>query len=72
MAASEPTTVYTAPVRFVNRIPLMGISFTQPGGPMVISTNIPNLLFEDLALEKPNGDVPILPFSEHPYFDKAH
>ena len=28
------------------------------------------MLFEDVTLTKPSGDVPIPPFSTHPYFDK--
>jgi len=61
--------VYTAPVRILNRSPFAGVSFLQPGGPLVVSTNAPAMLFEDMTLERPTGDVPIPPFSGHPYFD---
>jgi hypothetical protein len=69
VAVSEPSTVYTAPVLILNRSPLTGVSFLQPGGPLVVSTNAPAMLFEDMTLERPTGDVPIPPFSGHPYFD---
>jgi hypothetical protein len=35
-----------------------------------VSANVPSMLFEDVTLVKPTGDVPIPPFSTHPYFDK--
>jgi hypothetical protein len=70
VAVSEPSTVYTAPVRITSRSPSTGVSFLQQGGPMVVSTNAPSMLFEDMTLERPTGDVPILPFSAHPYFEK--
>lgn len=71
VAVSEPSSVYTAPVQILNRTPLLQLSFAQPGGPQVVSTNAPSMLFEDLTLERPTGDVPILPFSGHPYFDAS-
>ena len=71
VAVSEPSTVYTAPLRIASRSPLTGVSFLQQGGPMVVSTNAPSMLFEDMTLERPTGDVPILPFSAHPYFEKC-
>jgi hypothetical protein len=69
VAVSEPSAVYTAPVRIINRTPMMGVSFIMPGGPPVVSTNAPSMLFEDVTLERPSGDVPIPPFSPHPFFD---
>jgi predicted Zn-dependent protease len=69
-AVSEPSTVYTAPVRIIARLPVAGISFLQPGGPTVVSTNVPSMLFEDMTLQRPTGEVPIPPFSAHPYFDR--
>jgi hypothetical protein len=68
LAVSEPSTIYTAPLRILNRSPMTGVSFLQPGGPMVVSTNAPSMLFEDITLERPTGDVPIPPFSGHPFF----
>jgi hypothetical protein len=49
---------------------MTGIAFVQPGGPTEVSANVPSMLFEDVTLAKPTGDVPIPPFSTHPYFDK--
>jgi hypothetical protein len=34
------------------------------------SVVIPALLFDDLTLQRPAGDVPNLPFKKHPFFDK--
>jgi hypothetical protein len=70
LAFSEPSTVYTAPMMILNRTPMTGVSFVQPGGPNEVSANVPSMLFEDMTLTKPTGDVPIPPFSTHPYFDK--
>jgi hypothetical protein len=70
LAFSDPSTVYTAPVLIINRTPMTGIAFLQPGGPHEVSANVPSMLFEDMTLTTPTGDVPIPPFSTHPYFDK--
>jgi hypothetical protein len=70
VAVGEPSTVYTAPLRVVARMALGGLSMLAPGGPNIVSANVPAMLFEDLTLQKPSGDVPVLPFSRHPYFDK--
>jgi predicted Zn-dependent protease len=69
-AVSEPSTVYTAPMRVIARAAMTGLTTLAPGGPNVVSANVPSMLFEDLTLQKPSGDVPVLPFSTHPYFDK--
>ena len=70
VAVAEPTTVYSAPVRIMSRGPMTGVAFILPGGPTVVSTNAPSMLIEDVTLEKPTGDVPIPPFSRHPFFDR--
>jgi predicted Zn-dependent protease len=70
VAVSEPAAVYSAPVRIITRAPLTGVAFLQPGGPMVVSTNAPSMLLEDVTLQRPTGDVPVLPFSGHPYWDR--
>jgi hypothetical protein len=35
-----------------------------------VSIAVPALLFDDLTLRRPTGDIPNLPFSKHPSFDK--
>jgi predicted Zn-dependent protease len=71
VAASDSTGVYTAPIRMTIRTPGMNLGLFAPGGPPnIVSVAIPALLFEDLALQRPVGDVPNLPFTKHPYFDK--
>jgi PmbA/TldA metallopeptidase C-terminal domain len=70
VAASDSAAVYTAPVRMSIRSPATRMMFAAPGGPNVVSVAIPSLLFEDLSLQRPSGDVPNLPFTKHPFFDK--
>ena len=31
---------------------------------------VPSLLFEDLTVRKPTGEIPALPFVRNPFFDK--
>ncbi|SPE39782.1 hypothetical protein SBA3_3410001 [Candidatus Sulfopaludibacter sp. SbA3] len=70
LAMSEPASVYTAPIRIIQRAPLAAIGFLQPGGPNMISAAVPSMLFEDMSLKRPTGDIPNLPFSTHPFFEK--
>ncbi len=70
VAASDSAAVYTAPVRMSIRSPATRMTFAFPGGPNVVSVAMPSLLFEDLSLQRPSGDVPNLPFTKHPFFDK--
>jgi predicted Zn-dependent protease len=70
VAVSDAPAVYTAPMRMIIRSPIMGMTFSVPGGPNVVSIAIPAMLFEDMTLQRPNGDVPNLPFTKHPFFDK--
>jgi hypothetical protein len=67
---SEPSAVYTAPLRITSRVPFSPVGFVQPAGPTLVSTNVPSLLFEDMSLNRPSGDIPRLPFSTHPFFDR--
>ena len=39
-------------------------------GPLVVSVSTPSLLFEDLALQRPTGEIPHLPVTPHPSFEK--
>lgn len=70
VAASETTSVYTAPMRMLVRSPANQVSFAVPGLPDLVSIAIPSLLFEDMSRKRPTGDVPNLPFTKHPFFDK--
>ncbi len=70
VAVSDSVSVYTAPVRMMIRSPAMMMNFSVQGGPTVVSLAIPAMLFDELILQRPTGDVPNLPFTKHPYFDK--
>ncbi|HLK66212.1 MAG TPA: metallopeptidase TldD-related protein [Bryobacteraceae bacterium] len=69
VSVSDVPSVQTTQVRIMARQPMMAGSIT-PSGPSVVSIAIPSLLFEDVGLQRPSGDVPSLPFSKHPSFDK--
>ena len=71
LAVSDIPSTYTAPVRVIIRAPVMATGFLAPGGPDVVSVTVPSLLFEDMALQRPTGDIPNLPVTKHPYFEKA-
>jgi hypothetical protein len=64
-AASRDLTVYTIPfAAYAGRL------YTgQPGMPLV-SFVVPSLLFEDLTLKPTAGELPKLPLSKPPFFDK--
>ena len=70
VAVSDAASVYTAPMRVTVRSPAMMMSFQPPGGPNVVSIATPAMLFEDMTLQRPTGEVPNLPFTKHPFFDK--
>lgn len=61
VAASRNQTVYTAPFR------ARSASGMHSG---VVSFVVPSLLFEDVSLQKPRGEVPHPPVAKHPYFDR--
>ena len=61
VAASKNQTVYTAPFR------ARSASGIHSG---VVSFVVPSLLFEDVTLQKPRGEVPHPPVAKHPYFDR--
>jgi hypothetical protein len=66
IAVSDKPMVYTAPflVRNLNQF-----SFNPGAGVTVVSYVVPSLLFEDLIVQKPSGDMPKPPFSKHPSFE---
>jgi hypothetical protein len=64
-AASRDLTVYSIPFAAYGGRLYPG----QTAAPLV-SFVAPSLLFEDLSLKPPTGELPRLPLSKHPYFDK--
>ncbi len=65
VAAGEETGTYRAPVQPVGRLPFS--SMAQRAKPMA-SYRVPALLFEELTLKRPSGEIPKPPLAEHPYF----
>lgn len=69
VAASRQATHYTTLARW-NRLLSFTLVHGQAGDPVSwISIAIPDLLFEDLILRKPVGDVPRPPVAAHPFFE---
>lgn len=71
VAVSDTSTVYSFP-----HTPAGGLipsflagAFSALGLGEVVSVSIPDLLFEELSLRKPSGNVPHLPVANHPSFD---
>jgi hypothetical protein len=71
VAVSKEQTVYTAPFhgRAVPNFSYYMGGETSPGGPPATFV-VPALLFEDLTVNKPRGEVPKPPVAMHPYFEK--
>jgi predicted Zn-dependent protease len=44
--------------------------YNSPFRTQVVSFVMPSLLFEDISLKKPSGEIPKLPLIKHPFFDK--
>jgi len=63
---SSETTQYTAQFRNPRMSPLMGgpISTTR----VLVTYVVPSMLFEDITVQQPAGEVPKLPFISHPSF----
>jgi hypothetical protein len=64
-AASKELAVYTIPFSAVG-----GRIFPGQTGAPLVSFVAPALLFEDLTLKPASVELPKLPLSKHPYFDK--
>lgn len=64
-AVSRDLTVYTIPFAAYG-----GRLYPGQAGAPLVSFVAPSLLFEDLSLKPPTGELPRLPLSKHPYFDK--
>ena len=63
-AASETMTPYHTTFRLPMNFPFSSFGFMGP--PPVVSLVVPSLLFEDLALRRPPGDIPRPPLLAHP------
>jgi predicted Zn-dependent protease len=69
LAVSDTPSVETRPFRQKIFSPATGGIQSIPG-PNLVSVAIPSLLFDELTLQRPKGDIPNLPFTKHPSFDK--
>jgi hypothetical protein len=70
IAVSDTPYVYTGPIRIQVRSPGVLTARFVAGGLSASSVVAPSVLFEDMTLQRPSGDVPNLPFISHPFFDK--
>ncbi len=65
-AVSDAPVVHTAAYRNTRQSPLLrGQLFLDTP---LVSIGVPALLFEELTLQRPSGEVPKLPFTRHPSF----
>lgn len=74
LAASDSPTVYSAPLiartmGMFQTVSLFDVAQGEAGAPLV-SVAVPSLLFDDVTIRKPGGQIPQLPVSKHPYFEK--
>ena len=74
VAASDSSTVYTFGISGFGggaqiRVEIGGVPFGMFGGGRSIgSVSVPDLLFEEVSMRKPKGNVPNPPVASHPYF----
>ena len=64
VAASDALTSHHTTLRLQMNFPFSSVGFMGP--PPVVSLVVPSLLFEDLALRRPPGDIPRPPLLAHP------
>lgn len=71
VAVSETSTVHSFPHSPAGGLvpSFLAGAFSAFGLGEVVSVSIPDLLFEELSLRKPSGNVPHLPVANHPSFD---
>jgi hypothetical protein len=69
VAASQAGTPYSAPFRPASSR-LASMTTGMMGGDAVVSLVTPSLLFEEVNLKKPSGDIPQPPAAKHPFFDR--
>ncbi len=67
VAASEERTVHTAPFQFRNRL-ASRVILAQ--GPALVSYLVPSLLFEDVTIRRPQGNIPRPPIVSQPPLSK--
>lgn len=71
VAVSDTSTVHSFPHSPAGGLvpSFLAGAFSAFGLGDVVSVSIPDLLFEELSLRKPSGNVPHLPVANHPSFD---
>jgi len=70
LAVSNTRTVYAAPFTARSGSPFNFNPFSS-SAPLLVSYVVPSsLLFEEMSVQKPSGEVPKPTTSRHPYFDK--
>ena len=74
VAASDSPTVYSAPLIARTMGMFQTMAFFEmaqgEGGAPLVSVAVPSLLFDDVTIRKPGGQIPQLPVSKHPFFGK--
>lgn len=70
LAVGDTPYVYSAPIRNTRMSPATMGTFLIGGTQPLVSVAAPSLLFDDLTMQRPTGDIPNLPFTKHPFFDK--
>jgi hypothetical protein len=45
------------------------LTFSAVAGPNVVSIAAPSMLFDDMTLLRPAGEIPNLPYVKHPFFE---
>ena len=72
VAASKALTGYNTTFQLRGALPfgLFAFGFPGPMSPPVATLVVPSLLFEDITLRRPPGNVPRPPVAAHPLFDQ--
>ena len=69
LAVSKETTPYTL-VMSVRNISPIAADLANDGLVADVSLVVPAMLFEDVTIKKPSGEIPSLPVARHPLFDR--
>jgi len=70
LAVGDTPYIYSAPIRLTRISPASMGTFMIGGTQPLVSVATPSLLFDDLTMQRPTGDIPNLPVTKHPFFDK--